>query len=50
MAPGGAVVMIQTHWDQDDLAGRILREHADENWHVTSGQTFHPINENAPVY
>ena len=32
LAPGGAIVMIQTRWHADDLAGRLLREHADENW------------------
>lgn len=34
LAPGGAIVMIQTRWHADDLPGRLLREHANENWHV----------------
>jgi hypothetical protein len=34
LAPGGALVLIQTRWHQDDLPGRLLREHADENWQV----------------
>ena len=34
LAPGGALVLIQTRWHQDDLPGRLLREHPDENWHV----------------
>ena len=34
LAPGGALVLIQTRWHDDDLPGRLLREHADENWDV----------------
>jgi len=34
LAPGGALVLIQTRWHADDLPGRLLREHANENWHV----------------
>jgi predicted phage terminase large subunit-like protein len=34
LAPGGALVLIQTRWHEDDLPGRLLREHADENWEV----------------
>jgi predicted phage terminase large subunit-like protein len=34
LAPGGALVLIQTRWHADDLAGRLLREHASENWQV----------------
>lgn len=36
LMPGGAIVIIQTRWHEDDLAGWILREHADENWVVLS--------------
>jgi predicted phage terminase large subunit-like protein len=32
--PGGAIIIIQTRWHQDDLAGWLLREHANENWDV----------------
>jgi predicted phage terminase large subunit-like protein len=32
--PGGAVVLIQTRWHEDDLAGWLLREHADQGWKV----------------
>ena len=32
LAPGGAIVIVQTRWSADDLPGRLLREHADENW------------------
>jgi predicted phage terminase large subunit-like protein len=34
LAPGGALVLIQTRWHSDDLAGRLLREHANEKWQV----------------
>lgn len=32
LMPGGAVVLVQTRWHMDDLAGRILLGH--ENWEV----------------
>ena len=32
LMPGGAVVLIQTRWHEDDLAGRLLRGH--EGWDV----------------
>jgi predicted phage terminase large subunit-like protein len=31
LQPGGAIVLIQTRWHQDDLVGRLLREHP-EDW------------------
>lgn len=36
LAPGGAVVLIQTRWSMDDLAGWLLSEHADQGWEVLS--------------
>ena len=36
LQPNGAIVLIQTRWHEDDLAGWLLREHADEGWRVTS--------------
>jgi predicted phage terminase large subunit-like protein len=36
LEPGGAIVLIQTRWHQDDLAGWLLREHASEGWKVIS--------------
>ena len=36
LMPGGAIVIIQTRWHEDDLAGWILREHPHENWEVLS--------------
>jgi len=34
LMPGGSIVVIQTRWHEDDLAGWLLREHAHENWEV----------------
>lgn len=34
LQPGGAVVLIQTRWHQDDLAGWLLVENASEGWTV----------------
>lgn len=36
LQPGGAIVLIQTRWHMDDLAGWLMREHAEENWRVVS--------------
>lgn len=36
LMPGGAIVVIQTRWHEDDLAGWLLREHAHEGWEVLS--------------
>jgi len=36
LQPGGAIVLIQTRWHEDDLAGWLLREHVQENWQVVS--------------
>lgn len=32
LMPGGRIVVIQTRWHEDDLAGWLLSEHADEAW------------------
>ncbi|MEO5376875.1 MAG: phage terminase large subunit [Magnetococcus sp. DMHC-6] len=34
LMPKGAVVLIQTRWHEDDLAGWLLREHGGEGWHI----------------
>ena len=34
LMPGGAVVLIQTRWHEDDLAGRLLN--GDEHWEVVN--------------
>ena len=31
---GGAVIVMMTRWHEDDLAGWLLKEHADEGWEV----------------
>jgi predicted phage terminase large subunit-like protein len=36
LQPGGAVVIVSTRWSLDDLAGWLLREHAEEGWKVLS--------------
>nr|WP_306672100.1 phage terminase large subunit [Geothrix sp. SG10] len=36
LMPGGAIVVIQTRWHEDDLAGWLLRDHAHEQWDVLS--------------
>ena len=37
LMPGGRIVLIQTRWHQDDLAGRLLREQkGGERWEVLS--------------
>jgi predicted phage terminase large subunit-like protein len=36
LMPGGAIIIIQTRWHEDDLAGWLLLEHASENWDVLS--------------
>ena len=30
--PGGRIVIIQTRWHEDDLAGWLLAEHKHEGW------------------
>lgn len=34
LEPGGCVILIQTRWHEDDLSGRVLRDQADEWYHV----------------
>jgi predicted phage terminase large subunit-like protein len=36
LMPKAAVVLIQTRWHEDDLAGWLIREHGDEGWQVVS--------------
>jgi predicted phage terminase large subunit-like protein len=36
LQPGGRIILIQTRWHQDDLAGWLLREHASDNWDCVS--------------
>jgi anti-anti-sigma factor len=34
LQPGGAIINVQTRWHEDDLGGRLLREHAEDGWDV----------------
>jgi predicted phage terminase large subunit-like protein len=34
LQPSGAIILIQTRWHEDDLAGWLLREHAQDGWQV----------------
>ncbi len=36
LAPGGAIVLIQTRWHEDDLAGRVLANDVGNDWEVLS--------------
>jgi predicted phage terminase large subunit-like protein len=36
LQPGGAVVLIQTRWNEADLAGWLQREHSSETWKVVN--------------
>lgn len=41
LMPGGAIVLIQTRWHEDDLAGRLL-EQEPEQWEVLELPALHP--------
>lgn len=34
LMPGGAIVVIQTRWHEDDLSGWLQREHMHEGWEI----------------
>lgn len=34
LMPGGAIVIVQTRWHQDDLSGWLMASHAHEDWEV----------------
>jgi predicted phage terminase large subunit-like protein len=34
LAPGGAIVIVNTRWHEEDLAGMVLKHHGDEDWQV----------------
>ena len=36
LMPGGAIVLIQTRWHEDDLMGWLLKEHEHEDWELLS--------------
>jgi len=41
LMPGGAIVLIQTRWHEDDLAGRLLEQEPDQ-WEVLELPALHP--------
>jgi predicted phage terminase large subunit-like protein len=41
LMPGGAIVLIQTRWHEDDLAGRLLQQES-EQWDVLELPALHP--------
>jgi predicted phage terminase large subunit-like protein len=41
LMPGGAIVLIQTRWHEDDLAGRLLEQDAGQ-WDVLELPALHP--------
>lgn len=45
LQPGAAIVLIATRWHEDDLAGRLLNEHANENWVVVSLPAIAEVDE-----
>jgi predicted phage terminase large subunit-like protein len=45
LQPGAAIVLIQTRWHEDDLAGWLLREHADDGWTVLNLPAIAETNE-----
>jgi predicted phage terminase large subunit-like protein len=42
LMPGGAIVLIQTRWHEDDLAGRLLEAEADQ-WDVLELPAINPL-------
>lgn len=44
LMPGGAIVLIQTRWHEDDLAGRLL-EHEPEQWEILDLPAINKNNE-----
>ncbi len=45
LQPEGAVVIISTRWHMDDLAGWLLREHAEEGWTVLNLPAIAEVDE-----
>ncbi len=44
LMPGGAIVLVQTRWHEDDLAGRLLEHEADQ-WTVLDLPALSPAGE-----
>jgi len=49
LQPGGAIVIIQTRWHEDDLAGWLLAEHGHEGWEVLSLPAISEQDEREPL-
>ncbi len=51
LEPNGAIILIQTRWHEDDLAGRLLREQADggEKWEVVCLPALAERSADTPV-
>jgi len=45
LQPGAAIILIATRWHEDDLAGWLLNEHANENWVVVSLPAIAEVDE-----
>lgn len=45
LMPGGRVVVIQTRWHEDDLAGWLIAEHEHEGWDILSLPAISPAGE-----
>jgi predicted phage terminase large subunit-like protein len=45
LMPGAAIVLIQTRWHEDDLAGFCLREQAQEGWTVLNLPAIAEVDE-----
>jgi predicted phage terminase large subunit-like protein len=46
LAPGGSIVLIQTRWHEDDLAGWLLSSNVNERWEVLSLPAIAERDEN----
>jgi len=45
LQPNAAIVIIQTRWHMDDLAGWLLREHFEERWQVINMPALAEVDE-----
>lgn len=45
LMPGGRIVIIQTRWHEDDLAGWLEREHSHEGWDIVKLPAINPNGE-----
>ncbi len=45
LEPGGAIVLVTTRWNTEDLAGWLLKEHASDAWKVISLPAIAELND-----